>query len=60
MRSILKEVINKELGNLNNNLQELSTKERLEVLIKLIPYVLPKIESMKHTSDEPLDLSWDN
>ena len=38
----------------NDNLKP---KERLELLIKLMPYVLPKTTSISHNINEPLDWS---
>ena len=33
-------------------------QKRLEVLVKLLPYVLPKVSSASHTTDEPLTIEW--
>tara|TARA_B110000046_G_scaffold138607_1_gene144957 strand:- start:258 stop:506 length:249 start_codon:yes stop_codon:yes gene_type:complete len=55
LRSVLKEVIYNELENIEERLDELEPKQRLELVIKLMPYVFPKIESASHTINEPLD-----
>jgi hypothetical protein len=57
IRSVLKEVINNELLNIETLLNELPPKERLEVVIKLIPYVLPKVNNVQYSLGEPLN--WD-
>ena len=57
IRSVLKSVINNELLNIETLLTELPTKERLELVIKLIPYVLPKVENVTYSLGEPID--WD-
>ena len=44
-RAVLKEVINNELLNIESLLCELQPKERLELVIKLMPFVLPKLAS---------------
>ena len=44
-RAVLKEVINNELINIESLLCELQPKERLELVIKLMPFVLPKLAS---------------
>ena len=44
-RAVLKEVINNELLNIEYLLCELQPKERLELVIKLMPFVLPKLAS---------------
>ena len=55
LRSVLKEVIYNELENIEERLDELEPKQRLELVIKLMPYVFPKMESASHTINEPLD-----
>tara|TARA_B110000902_G_C14005957_1_gene474508 strand:- start:267 stop:515 length:249 start_codon:yes stop_codon:yes gene_type:complete len=55
LRSVLKEVIYNELENIEERLDELEPKQRLELVIKLMPYVFPKIESASHMINEPLD-----
>ena len=57
IRNVLKGVINNELENIQSLLNEMQPKERLEVVIKLIPYVLPKIEIVKPSYGEPQN--WD-
>ena len=55
IRSLLKEIIFEELGDIQEKLELLEPKERLEILVKLIPFVLPKVNSISHTINEPLD-----
>ena len=55
LRSVLKEVIYNELENIEDRLDQLEPKQRLELVIKLMPYVFPKIESASHMINEPLD-----
>ena len=55
LRSLLKDVMYDEIGTLQERLDALNPKERLELLIKLMPYVLPKVTSVSHTTNEPLD-----
>lgn len=43
IRAVLKEVINNELLNIESLLCVLQPKERLELVIKLMPFVLPKL-----------------
>jgi hypothetical protein len=59
IRTVLKSVINNELSNIETLLSELPTKERLELIIKLIPYVLPKVENVNYSLGEPIDTNWD-
>ena len=43
IRAVLKEVINNELLYIESLLCKLQPKERLELVIKLMPFVLPKL-----------------
>ena len=40
------------------NLRKLEPKDRIDLLIKLIPFVCRKIKSENHDLNEPLDLSF--
>jgi len=52
IRSRLKEIIFKEMENLPSDLEALETKDKINVICKLIPYVLPKVEAVHFTNDE--------
>lgn len=43
IRKVLKDIIDNELVNIGDLLNELQSKERLEFIVKLLPYVLPKL-----------------
>lgn len=53
IRDTLKELMQKELEQLPETLKELDPVQRLNILCKLMPYVLPKTESVKHNFGEP-------
>jgi hypothetical protein len=53
IRDTLKELMQKELEQLPETLKGLDPVQRLNILCKLMPYVLPKTESVKHTLGEP-------
>ena len=53
IRDTLKELIREELEQLPKTIKELDPVQRLNILCKLIPYVLPKVESVTHTLGEP-------
>lgn len=55
LRFVLKDVLYQELEQIQTHLDTLKPKERVELLIKLMPYVLPKVTSISHTTNEPLD-----
>ena len=53
IRDTLKELMQKELEQLPETLKDLEPVQRLNVLCKLMPYVMPKTESVKHNFGEP-------
>ena len=58
LRRTLKHIVDDELQILQNNIKELLPKERLELLIKLLPYVLPKVQTLNAKDGEPIDSGW--
>ena len=57
LRSTLKDVLFREIEEIEDRFDLLDPKDRLELLIKLMPYALPKVTSISHKTNEPLD--WD-
>ena len=57
LRTLLKDILYQELEQVRERLELLEPKERIEILIKLMPYVLPKTTSVSHKTNEPMD--WD-
>ncbi|HOY32614.1 MAG TPA: hypothetical protein PKW80_12120 [Bacteroidales bacterium] len=57
LRSILKSIISKELELLPETLEKLEPEKRTEIVLKLLPFVLPKVEPVIMEKGEPLDLS---
>ena len=55
LRSVLKDILYQELEQIQEHLETLNSKERVELLIKLMPYILPKVTSVSHMTNEPLD-----
>ncbi len=56
LRSALKDVLYDEIEQIPHRLDELEAKDRLELLVKLMPYVFPKVQSVSQSLDEPM--SW--
>ncbi|MEJ7739609.1 MAG: hypothetical protein WKF97_19465 [Chitinophagaceae bacterium] len=52
IRETLKELIQKELEVLPETLKDLEPERRLNIVCKLIPYVLPKVETVHSTTGE--------
>jgi len=57
LRDALKALISDELEQLPTLLSSLEPKERLEMLVKLLPYVVPKVDNVKATAGEEIDFS---
>ncbi|GAP69927.1 hypothetical protein BA6E_121380 [Bacteroidales bacterium 6E] len=58
LRSVLKEIIYDEMQRLPDALADLPIKDRLDILIKLCNFVLPKVEKVKATAGEPITKEW--
>lgn len=57
LRSALKNCLHAELEKLPKTLESMEPKQRLDILIKLLPYALPKNDNVEATYGEPS--SWD-
>ena len=55
LRVLLKDILYQELEQLQERLELLEPKQRIELIIKLTPYILPKVNNISHTTNEPLD-----
>lgn len=55
LRTVLKDIVYRELESIESRLDELDPKDRIELIIKLMPYVFPKLDSISHNTNEPLD-----
>ena len=55
LRSLLKDILYNELESIEVRLEDLTPKERIEILIKLMPYAFPKLEKAHPTTNEPMD-----
>jgi hypothetical protein len=58
LREKLKEVISMELANLPEYFSQLDTQGKIDLLVKLIPYVLPKVTPIESNAGEPLTFDW--
>ena len=54
LRKTLKHIVDDELQILQDNINELKPKERIDLLIKLLPYVMPKVQTVSARDGEPL------
>ena len=58
VRNQLKELVRDELEQLPEQLKQMEPKERLDILLKLMPFVLPKVSSVPHSLGEPFQMDW--
>ena len=57
LRTVLKNILYNEIEKIEEYLDVLEPKEKIDTIIKLMPYILPKTSTISHTANEPLD--WD-
>ena len=58
LRGLLKDLLHQELENLPAHLNSLEPKDRLEIIVKLLPYAIPKVEPVHFKEDEPMEFSF--
>jgi chemotaxis regulatin CheY-phosphate phosphatase CheZ len=58
LRNVLKDILLDELGTIKSKLDTLDTKDRLDVIIKLMPYAMPKIDSVEYHIGEGGQFDW--
>jgi hypothetical protein len=52
LRNELKSFVASELKNLPQSLKELDQKKRIDVLLKLMPFVFPKVHNISYTTND--------
>jgi hypothetical protein len=52
LRNELKSFVASELKNLPQSLKELDQKKRIDVLLKLMPFVFPKVHNVSYTTND--------
>ncbi|MDG1711219.1 MAG: hypothetical protein P8H51_03015 [Flavobacteriaceae bacterium] len=58
VRTVLKELVFDEISQAQYHFEKLDPKKRIELLIKLMPYVCPKIQTASHSQNEPMDFNF--
>ena len=56
IRIVLKNLMAKEIENLSDILEQLEPRERADLIMKIMPYVLPKVRDISHDHNEPFEL----
>ena len=52
-KKLIQSVVSKQLKNIDELLDKLEPKERVDALIKLLPYIVPKQSEVSITEPEP-------
>lgn len=59
LRTALKNILHQEIELLPDHFQSLEARDRLELLVRLLPFVLPKINAVNYKENEPSTFEWD-
>ena len=59
LREALKHVMHGEIETLPDRLKELDNDKRIDAVIKLMQFVLPKLDTINAKDGEPIDLNTD-
>jgi hypothetical protein len=58
LREALKTIMQKEIQKLPEYIESLNNAEKLNFICKMMPFILPKTESVKHNAGEPSESIW--
>ena len=58
LRQLLKNLLAKEIETIPAIMEKLDPKERLEIVAKLLPYAIPKVESVNFLEGEGILDDW--
>jgi 23S rRNA C2498 (ribose-2'-O)-methylase RlmM len=59
IRNLLKDILFNQLEGIEDQLNQLQPKDRIEAIIKLCNFVLPKVQQVNHDLNEPTTWEWD-
>jgi hypothetical protein len=54
LRTVLKNILHQEIELIPNHFNKLDAKDRLELLAKLLPFAIPKVESDSYDIQTPV------
>lgn len=55
----LKEIVQREIEKLPEQLEQLEPRERVKALLQLLPYATPKISNVEADFGEAFNIGWD-
>jgi hypothetical protein len=53
VRQLLNDIVQSNIVNIENDLKKLTSKERLQIITGLLPYVVPKRTELEFSNDTP-------
>ena len=56
MRQVLKELMNREIAKLPELIEQLPPDQRINMVFKLMPFVLPKVNTVNAKSGEAINM----
>lgn len=60
LRETLKGILARELDTIQATLDTLPSKDRMDVVLKLMPYCMPKLDTISGKYDVGVTSSWDD
>ena len=58
LRDRMKVLMDRELDRLPELLEGLEEKDRLDAILRLMPYIMPKVQPVSSKTGEPLTFDW--
>ena len=55
LRATLRQIVEKELESLPDTLVDLEPQKRLDLVVKLLPYTVPRVDKVANSAWEPFD-----
>lgn len=60
LRISLKNILADEIKDIPKILKDLEPKDRLELIIKLMTFALPKVQAVNYYNGEPIENNWND
>ena len=56
-KEMIQNIVSKKLDNINELLEQLEPKEQLDIIIKLLPYIVPKQQEITIESEDIVNIA---
>lgn len=57
-KEIIQKIVSNELDNIETLLKQLEPKERIDAVIKMLPYIVPKQQEVELKESKPISISF--